>query len=47
MKYSEKKARATATGRITEALGQLVGSYKTAGKAGIRIYNKGGEIATI
>ena len=45
MKYSEKKARATATGRITEALGQLVGAYKTAGKAGIRIYNKGGEIA--
>jgi len=31
MKYSEKKARATATGRITEALGQLVGAYKTAG----------------
>ena len=45
MKYSEKKARATATGRITEALGQLLGAYKTAGKTGIKIYNKGGEIA--
>jgi hypothetical protein len=44
MKYSEKKARATATGRITEALGQLVGSYKTAGKGGIWAFKKGSEI---
>ena len=45
MKYSEKKARATATGRISEALVQLVGAYKTAGKAGIGIVNKGSEVA--
>jgi len=45
MKYSEKKARETATGRITEALIQLVGAYKTAGKAGINIFNKGSKIA--
>ena len=45
MKYSEKKARATATGRITEALGQLVGAYKTAGKGGIWAFNKGSKIA--
>ena len=45
MKYSEKKARATGTGRIVEALGQLVGSYKLAGTTGIRIYKKGGEMA--
>ena len=45
MKYSEKKARATATGRISEALVQLVGAYKTAGKAGIGVFNKGSEVA--
>ena len=37
MKYSEKKARATATGRISEAMIQLVGAYKTAGKVGVNV----------
>jgi len=45
MKYSEKKARATATGRISEALVQLMGAYKTAGKAGVAITAKGLGIA--
>ena len=45
MKYSEKKARATATGRISEAMIQLVGAYKTAGKGGIWLFNKGAEIS--
>ena len=45
MKYSEKKARATATGKITEALVQLVGAYKTAGKTGVAITAKGMGIA--
>ena len=41
MKYSEKKARATATGRISEAMIQLVGAYKTAGKVGLKIADEG------
>ena len=41
MKYSEKKARATATGRISEAMIQLVGAYKTAGKVGVGIAERG------
>ena len=45
MKYSEKKARATATGRISEALVQLMGAYKTAGKAGIATFTSGAKIA--
>ena len=46
MKYSEKKARETATGRISEALIQLVGAYKTAGKGGLWLFNKGAEFLT-
>jgi len=45
MKYSEKKARATATGRISEAMIQLVGAYKTAGKGGLWLFNKGAELS--
>ena len=45
MKYSEEKARETATGKITEALAQLVGAYKTVGTGGIKIFNKGADIA--
>ena len=45
MKYSEKKARATATGRISEALVQLVGAYKTVGKTGVAITAKGMGLA--
>ena len=45
MKYSEKKARATATGRIVEALGQLVGAYKTVGKVGVGLLVKGEKLA--
>lgn len=41
MKYSEKKARATATGRISEAMIQLVGAYKTAGKVGVNVAERG------
>ena len=44
MKYSESKARETAIGRITEALVQLYGGWKTVGKHGVKVTEKASKI---
>ena len=40
MKYSEAKARETAIGKITEAIVQLYGGWKTVGQTGVKVTEK-------